>query len=205
MPPISGSSTAATTKSSSVSDSPATAASTEPCRPRSAEPPRHARGADHPGGIDARHQAGALRRACHLALLERAAVGRQQPHAHLEMPRPALGKGVDRLEQHLHALGRHGFGDARELGIERAAARLAARRLGLGVRSRAGAIVGHQDGAPPADGVCGVWSGAARECACGPGTVRAVACKAATECPIMASVALAGMGLPALRGGRSCC
>ena len=36
-----------------------------------AQPPRHARGADHPGGIDARHQARALRRARELALLER--------------------------------------------------------------------------------------------------------------------------------------
>ena len=82
------------------------------------EPPGDARGADHLGGVDARHQAGASRRVRILALIEDGAVGREQPHADLEMPRPALDEGVDRLEQNLHALGRDGLGDARELRVE---------------------------------------------------------------------------------------
>ena len=64
-----------------------------------------------------------------------------------------------------------------------------------GLPSAAGSAVGHHDGTPPV----GAWvpPGAARKSACGPGMVRAVACKAATEWPIMASVVSAGRGFSA--------
>ena len=74
-----------------------------------------------------------------LAQIEDGAVGREQAHADLEVPRPAFDQGVDRLEQNLHALGGDRLGDARELGIElrRRACRGRGRlRAGLGCGRR---------------------------------------------------------------------
>ena len=183
-PSVPGCSAAASRNSSSVSDSPAVAVSTDPWRPRSLEPAGHAGCAHHAGGVDARHQAGALRQAGEVALLERCAVGRAQPDADLVVARAAFRQSLDRLQQDFHALGCNRLGNARELRIEH---RRCARPTGM-CRCRrprrrqcaeagcARSETGRRAAAP----------------AVSPRMVRAVVSSAATERPIMASASLAG-------------
>ena len=127
------------------------------------------------------------RHARELALLERGAVGGAQPHAHLEMARPPLGQGVDRLEQHLHALRRHGLGNAARAGGRARAACPA--RAGAGIAGRSGRLSATTTARRPS-----ARSDAGSKLAGGRDMVRAAACKAATDWPIMTSVSLAAAG-----------
>ena len=79
-------------------------------------------------------QVGILGRAGVVGLLQLLAVGGAQPHRHLVVARAPLGQDVDRLDQHLETLRRHGFGNARQLRIERR------RPAGLGLVPDRGAV-----------------------------------------------------------------
>ena len=118
-----------------------------------AEPPRHARGADHAlaasmRGIRPEPCAARANSLCSSAR----AVGRQQPHAHLEMARPAFGQRMDRLQQHLHALRRQRPRQCARAG-DRAPAACRASGARLASPSAVGSAVGHHDGTLPA----GAW------------------------------------------------
>ena len=175
-PSVPGCRAAASRKSSSVSDSPGHRRQHRPLPAALAQTPRHPRGPQHARGIDARHQARAARSARELALLEPGAVGRAQPHADLVVARPAFSRqGMDRLEQHLDALGRDGLGNARELGVEL--------RRGTSAHVRAAGSA-----------QCRLLH-RARHPRRQPRMLRAVVSSAATERPIMASRSVVRRGL----------